>query len=249
VQRYVPSFPEKPWPITTRQLLSHLGGIRHYLPDETFDASHHYVSVLEGLDAFKEDLLVHEPGTAYLYSTFGYTLVGAVVEAAAGLPFLDYMRDKVWRPAGMEAIRDDDSRVLIQHRAQGYVRIANGALHNSEPADTSYKIPGGGLIATASDVARFAAALQSGTLVRANTLNRMFAKQTTRGGRPIGYGLGWSLERWKGRHEVFHTGSQERVNNVLYMLPDRGVAVVVLANLEGCRPVDLARQLGAILAP
>ncbi len=249
VRRYVPSFPEKPWPITTRQLLAHLGGIRHYLPDERFDASHRYVSVLEGLDPFKEDPLLHEPGTAFLYSTYGYTLVGAVVQAAAGTPFLDYLRENVWRRAGMESIRDDDARVLIRHRAQGYVRMGNGELRNSEPADTSYKLPGGGLIAPASDVARFAAALQNGTLVRPDTLALMVTTQKTRSGHFIGYGLGWALGKWKGRREVYHTGSQERVNNVVYMLPKSGVVVVVLANLEGCRPLDLARKLGEILAP
>lgn len=249
VRRYVPGFPEKPWPITMRQLLAHLGGIRHYLADERFDASHRYVSVLEGLDPFKEDPLVHEPGTAFLYSTYGYTLVGAVVEAAAGTPFLDYLRENVWRRAGMESIRDDDARVLIRHRAQGYVRIENGELRNSEPADTSYKLPGGGLIAQASDMARFAAALQNGTLVRPDTLAMMVTRQRTRSGHLVGYGLGWALGQWKGRHEVYHTGSQERVNNVVYMLPKSGVAVVVLANLEGCRPLDLGRRVGEILVP
>jgi serine beta-lactamase-like protein LACTB len=249
IQRYVPSFPEKAWPITTRQLLAHLSGIRHYLPDERFDATRRYVSVLESLDAFKEDPLVHEPGTAYLYSTYGYTLLGAVVESAAGVPYLQYMREKVWRPAGMESIRDDDARALIHHRAQGYARIANGDIRNSEPADTSYKVPGGGLVATAADVARFAAAVQQGVLVRPETVTAMFSKQKTRSGRYAGYGLGWGVQQWKGRREVLHTGSQERVNNVIYMLPDRGLAVVVLANLEGCRPLDLARRLGEISAP
>jgi serine beta-lactamase-like protein LACTB, mitochondrial len=250
VQRYVPSFPEKPWPLTSRQLLAHLGGIRHYYPDEHFDASRHYASILEGLDVFKEDPLVHEPGTAFLYSTYGYTLLGAVVEAASGRPFVDYLRENVWRPAGMESIRDDDSRAIVLHRAQGYARIANGDVRNSAAADTSYKIPGGGLIATASDVARFAAALQGGTtLVRSDTLATMFAKQRTRSGRLIGYGLGWSLEQWKGRRAVLHTGGQERVNNVLYMLPDRGVAVAILTDLEGCQPTELARKLAEILAP
>lgn len=249
VQRYVATFPEKPWPVTSRQLLAHLGGIRHYTPDETFDAARHFASLLEGLDVFKEDPLVHEPGTAFLYSTYGYTLLGAVVEGASGMPFLDYLRENVWRPSGMESIRDDDSRAIILHRAQGYVRIADGEVRNSSAADTSYKIPGGGLIATASDVARFAVAIQSGVLVHPDTLTAMFSKQKTRSGRRIGYGLGWALERWRGRSAVYHTGGQERVNNVLYMLPDRGVAVAILTDLEGSQPIELARKLAETLAP
>lgn len=249
VRRYVPSFPEKPWPITTRQLLSHQGGIRHYRPDEEFDATRQYVGVLEGLDVFKDDPLVHEPGTAYLYSTYGFDLVGAVVEAASGSRFLDYLRENVFRPAGMESIRDDDARVLIPHRAQGYVRIANGELRNAAPADTSYKIPGGGLIATAADVARFGSAVESGVLVNAETRAEMWTRQKTRSGQLLRYGLGWGLGEWKGRREVEHTGGQERVSTVLYLQPERGLVVVVLTNLQGARPTDLARTLSEIVSP
>ena len=249
IRRYVPSFPEKPWPITTRQLLSHLGGIRHYVPNEEFDATRQYVSVLEGLDVFKDDPLVHEPGTAYLYSTYGFDLAGAVVEAAAGEHFLDYLRENVFRPAGMESIRDDDARALMPHRAQGYVRIANGEPRNSAPSDTSYKVPGGGLIATAADVARFAAALESSALLRPETRAEMWTKQKTRAGRVLSYGLGWDLGDWKGRREVTHTGGQERVSTVLYVQPERGLAVVVLTNLQRAHPTDLARTVAEIVSP
>jgi CubicO group peptidase (beta-lactamase class C family) len=249
IRRYVPGFPEKPWPITTRQLLGHLAGIRHYLPNEEFDATRQYVGVLEGLDVFKDDPLVHEPGTAYLYSTYGFDLVGAVVEGASGTRFLDYLRENVFRPAGMESIRDDDARALVPHRAQGYARIANGELRNAAPADTSYKIPGGGLIATAADVARFAAALENGALVKPETRTEMWTRQKTRAGQVLAYGLGWGIGEWTGRHEISHTGGQERVSTVLYLQPDRGLAVVVLTNLQGARPTDLARTLSEIVVP
>jgi CubicO group peptidase (beta-lactamase class C family) len=249
VRRYVPSFPEKPWPITSRQLLAHLGGIRHYRASEALDATRRYVSLLESLDVFKDDPLVHEPGTAFLYSSYGYCLLGAVVEGASGTRFLDYLRENVFHPAGMETTRDDDARVLVPHRAQGYRRALDGDVRNSEPADTSYKVPSGGLIATAGDVARFAAALESGTLLKAETRGEMWTKQRTRAGRVLGYGLGWGLAEWKGRREVFHTGGQERVSTVLYLEPDRGLAVAILTNLEGARPTDLARTIAEIVSP
>ena len=249
VRRYVPSFPEKPWPITSRQLMAHLGGIRHYRANEEFDATRRYVGVLEGLDVFKEDPLDHEPGTAYLYSTYGYCLLGAVVEAASGERFLDYLREHVFRPAGMENVRDDDAGALIPHRAQGYWKIADGELRNSPPADTSYKIPGGGLIATAADVARFGSAVAAGTLVKPESRGEMWTKQRTRAGRVLGYGLGWDLGEWKGRREVSHTGGQERVSTVLYLQPERGLVIAILTNLQGAHPTDLARTIAEIVAP
>jgi CubicO group peptidase (beta-lactamase class C family) len=83
VQDYVPGFPHKRAPVTTRHLLAHLSGIRHYGGDE-FLGRDKYETVNAGLAIFKDDPLLHEPGERYLYSSYGYNLAGAVVEGAAG---------------------------------------------------------------------------------------------------------------------------------------------------------------------
>ena len=100
VQRYVPSFPEKAHPVTTRQLGGHLAGIRHYQGDENLIRDP-YPTVLDGLAIFADDPLLHEPGTAFAYTSHGFNLISAVVAGAAGRPFLDYMREAVFRPLGM----------------------------------------------------------------------------------------------------------------------------------------------------
>jgi len=246
IRRYVPGFPKKPWPITTRQLLAHLGGVRHYQGDE-FDSVRRYVSVLEGLDLFKDDPLVHEPGTEYLYSTHGYSLLGAVVEAAAGRPFVEHVRLAVLDPAGMASTRDDDAREPIAGRAQGYFKGSDGRLRVSEPADTSYKIPGGGFIATAADVARFGSALLEARLLSPASLAAMLTPQKTRAGRAHGYGLGLSVRAGPPR-EAWHTGGQQRVSTVMYLRPDSGVVVVLLTNLEGAPGrIEAARRVAEIV--
>ena len=78
VQRYLPSFPEKQYPITARQLAGHLAGIRHYQGDE-FLGSRHYETVLDGLEIFRDDPLLFEPGTQFSYSSYGYNLLSAVL--------------------------------------------------------------------------------------------------------------------------------------------------------------------------
>ena len=161
VRRYVPGFPRQAWPITCRQLLSHLGGIRHYRGNE-WGSGRRYASVLESLDVFKDDPLVHEPGTRFLYSTHGYTLLGAVVEAVAGRRFVEHLHESVFTPAGMTSTRDDDAREVLEGRAQGYERAADGRLRNSAPSDTSSKVHGGGHVATAADMARFGTAFLEG---------------------------------------------------------------------------------------
>jgi CubicO group peptidase (beta-lactamase class C family) len=248
VQKYVPAFPEKPWPVTIHQLLAHLGGVRWYRGDE-MHSTRHYGSLLESLSIFKDDPLEHEPGTKFLYSTYGYNLLGATVESASGMSYAEYLRQNVFGPAGMEHTQVDDLRALIRNRAQGYERTASGELANSGLADTSNKLPGGGLIGTVEDVARFAIALEGGTLLQKESLAQMMARQAARDGRPTGYGLGLFLADRKNVREAWHTGGQPRVSNVLYMQPDRRLAVVLLTNLEGIAPalVDLARQIADLV--
>ena len=250
IQRYVPGFAEKPWPITARQLLSHQSGIRNWT-DEEFHNTHRYTSITDSLVPFKDDALLFPPSTKTLYTSLGFTLLGAAIEGAGGAPFMEQLRASVFQPAGMESARDDDVFAIVPHRARGYFRRSDGSLANAPLSDTSNRIPGGGLVATAEDVARFAAALQRGALLKPETLQMALTPQKLHGGRATGYGLGWVVGRRGGKREAYHVGGQPQVSTVVYMLPDAGVAVAILADLEGVENalLDLARQLGTIVAP
>jgi CubicO group peptidase (beta-lactamase class C family) len=83
VQTYCPAFPVKRWPITSRQLLAHLAGIRDKTPDEETNYRH-YETLAAALLIFAGDSLIAEPGTAFHYTSYGYTVLGCVIEGAAG---------------------------------------------------------------------------------------------------------------------------------------------------------------------
>ncbi len=248
VQKYCPAFPEKQWPVTTRQVLGHLAGIRHYKSDEEFDSTRFYASINEGLSMFKDDPLLFEPGTKYSYTTHGYSVLGCVVEGASGQKFADFVSENVFKPAAMERIRVDSVADLIPNRAQGYRITDKGVLTNSPLADNSYKVPGGGFVSTAEDLARFAVALQTGKLLKRETLELMFTRQKLKDGKETNYGLGWGVaKRPTGERAIGHSGAQQRVSTFLHMQPDQGLAVVIMANLEGARLGDLAQQIGDIV--
>lgn len=248
VTRYCPEFPEKAWPVTSRQLLCHQGGVRGYRPGEQ-PMTRRFTSLLEGLALFRDDPLEFEPGTKVLYSTYGYTVLGCAAVGAAARPFLPLLEESVFAPAGMTATGADDVRALVPSRAQGYVRGRDGQLLNSALADMSYKVPGGGMAGTAPDAARFGAALLAGRILSPATLERMLARQKTREGRLTSHALGLSAGTRAGRREAWHTGGQERVSNVLYLVPESGLAVAILANLEGVQPrvLDLARRVADLV--
>ena len=107
VQKYVPDFPVKAeGRITTRLLGGHLAGIRHYQGTET-GLNKPFANVRAGLSIFENDPLVAPPGTKFFYTTYGWSLISAVMESAAGRDFLSYMEAEVFKPLGMTHTRPD----------------------------------------------------------------------------------------------------------------------------------------------
>src|SRR5438105_4840799 len=247
VQKYCPAFPQKEWPITTRELLGHLGGIRHYNPDGKGDvpedSARHFASVEESLQLFANDPLVEKPGTKFHYSTYGYTLVGCVLEGAASEKFIDYLRKNIFQPAGMEQTGDDDFFIVIQHRTRWYHQDKSGIVRNAGVLDSSYKIPGGGIVSSADDRARFEAAILADKLLRRGTRDLMWTSLRTIDGKPSGYGLGWGITDKFGLHILAHTGGQQGTSTAFAVIPDRNAGVVVLSNLDSVAVKKLAMQI------
>ena len=237
VQRYCAPYPPKQWPVTTRELLSHTSGIRHYNPGE-MENTRHYQWMADGFAIFAADPLLFRPGTGYQYSTYGYTVVGCAIEGAARERFEDYVGAHVLKPAGMTHTFVDDVLEIVPHRARGYQKI-NGAVRNASLMDSSYKIPGGGYLTTAEDLVRFAQALLDGKLLKPATLREMWTATAVSG--KSAYGLGFELPE-QGKF-VMHTGGQPGTATELFIIPQEHFAVAVLANMDGVRIRDLVRAL------
>lgn len=233
VQRYCPSFPAKPWPVTIRQLLSHTAGIRHYTTAAEFDNTHHYSSLSESLGIFEQDSLLFEPGSRFHYTSYGYSLLGCVIEGASGMSYQEYLRRYLLRPAGMSATYVYGEALDTTTFVRGYGRLPNGNLRYSEWFDMSDRVPGGGIFSTAEDLVRFAVALERGTLLDRESLRSMWTPQSIASGELLHYGLGWVLLDRNGDREVLHDGSQYGARSLLIVLPERKIAVALLANMEG----------------
>jgi len=231
VQKYVPEFPVKPFPVTMRQLLAHTGGIRTYRDTAEEYSTRHYSSAHDALRQFAADDLAYEPGTQYLYSTFGFVLAGAVIESISGLRFGEYLRRNLFEPSGMRETYLDDVYELIPNRSRGYRRTQDGHILNAALVDTSNRTPGGGLASTPEDIVKFVYALPR--LVKPESLAVMWRAQTTRDGRSTGYGLGWGVGEWQGRMRVSHHGGQAGVSTMLWFFPLDRCAIVTMCNLEG----------------
>ncbi len=247
VQKYCPAFPQKEWPITTRELLNHLGGIRHYNKDNVgdipVDSARHFNSMEESLTIFENDPLVAKPGTKFQYSTYGYTVLGCVLEGASGQKYVDFVTENVFRPAGMTVTRTDDYFAIVPHRTRWYNKSANGAVLNSGVLDSSYKIPGGGWLSSADDLALYESAILANSLLKPATREMMWTPGKTASGETLDYGLGWGISTLSGLKTFGHSGGQQGTSTFILLAPERRVGIVVLANLEGADVAGLARRI------
>lgn len=253
VQRYVPTFPRKRWPVTVRQVAGHLAGIRHYQGDE-FASRTRYADVRAGLAVFQDDSLLVEPGTRYLYSSYGWNLLSAVVEAAAGRPFLEVMSADVFRPLGMTHTGADHADSLVAGRARWYTVADSGsAILNAPYVDNSLKWAGGGFLSTAEDLAAFGDALASGRLIRRETAETLWTAMRMRDGRTTNYGVGWVVRAdGAGRRWVGHSGGSMGGTAYLVVYPEVRLSLALLVNsdqpLVGLAPL-LAARFRSLQAP
>jgi len=233
VQTYVPSFPGKRYPVTTRELGAHVAGIRHYRGRE-FLMQKHFATVNEGLTIFAADTLLFKPGTRFSYSSYGWNLISAVVEGASGEDFLTYMRAHVFQPLGMRHTVADHPDSLIYERTRFYVRDDEGHLFNAPFVDNSYKWAGGGFLSTPEDLLRFANTVVLGDFLSEKARALLFTEQKTTAGEGVDYGFGWRLtEDNAGRRVISHTGGSMGGTTLLTVQPDTGVVVAAVINLSG----------------
>jgi serine beta-lactamase-like protein LACTB len=159
--------------------------------------------------------------------------VGCAIEGASGEKYTDYVRENVLIPAGMLQTRPDDRFAVIPLRTRFYSKDKSGAVINAEFLDASYKIPGGGWLSSAQDMARFEVAILTDRLVSSVTRDLMWTPQKPSDGlgRMV-YGLGWGVGTTEGVKDVGHGGSQQGTSALMLIAPDARAGVVVLVNSD-----------------
>jgi serine beta-lactamase-like protein LACTB len=282
IQQYCPQYPAKQWTITSRELLTQLSGIRHYhgangeprntpaqrealdglVKREQSTQYTRYTEVIPTLDSFKDDPLVYPPGTHFLYSSLGYRVMGCVLEGVAQMPYRRLMRSLIFTPAGMSTITEDDSQIIVPHRVAGYAWDSNKRVIRAPFRDVSENLPGGGHLATAEDLVRFAAAFNSGKLVQSKSREEMVQRPKLIDGRdapdaPPYFGMGTGLyygmgmfvgKSASGERLLMHTGRDPGASTELLLVPETGIVVAVMSNVSQWDGTDaLAQKILEIL--
>jgi CubicO group peptidase (beta-lactamase class C family) len=224
IQTYVPAFPTKRFPITIRQLAGHTSGIRHYRADDP-QYPIRFKSVVEGLTIFEKDSLLFEPGTAYSYSTYAYTLISAAIEQASNTPFLRYMEKEIFVPLEMNNTVPDYPDSIVLNRVRFYDDYGKGLV------DNSYKWAGGGYLSTPSDLVKMGRELLTHRLLSPEVTTTLLTPQRLKNGKQTIAGIAWRVEAdSKGRRIVHHGGAIEGGRTFLIIFPAQDIIIAICAN-------------------
>ena len=257
IQTYVPAFPKKQWPVTLRQLMGHVAGVRNDGGDEGPLLATRCERTVDGLQAFAESSLRFEPGTQYRFSAYGWILVSAAVEAAADEPFLRFMREQIFEPLGMADTRPDSATQPIPNRATFYFpRFAADpryGLHLMRDIDYSCYAGSSVFLSTPTDLVRFAMAINTGKLLQPATVELLQTSLRLPSGEETGYGLGWDLETVTLAGEqtglVGHDGESLGGMVASFMtFPKHGIVVAVTSNISYADTYSLAVSIAQVFA-
>jgi CubicO group peptidase (beta-lactamase class C family) len=244
VHDYAPELPDKYSEVTVRMLASHSAGVRHYSnipplwpPWHPMFSKKHYISVEQGLAIFIDDDLLFEPGTGFKYSTYGYSLLSRVMECATAMDFESLLQKKLFIPAGMSHTGIDNQEAMTERVF--FYNTSENKYTAAYPTDSSYKVAGGGIISTPTDLVMLGQLLLNGGFISDRVRQELWTPVKLPDGslNPQNYGLGWRINEsilLFGENNptiIYHHGGRQNGGAAFFMLvPEYGISVAALAN-------------------
>jgi len=238
IQEYVPEFPRKEFPVTLRQLMGHVAGVRNDGGDEGPLFSRQCERPIDALDVFADSRLLFEPGTDFRFSSYGWILISAAIEAASREPFIAFAQ-RMFERLNMNDTSAERPDAPMANRATSYFPRFGAdptyGLHLMRPINYSCYSGASVFLSTPSDLVRFGMAVNGGTLLQRATVDLLQTPLRLASGEETGYGLGWDLgdvtlagepTRWIG-----HDGTSLGGPVASFMtFPERELVVAVISN-------------------
>ena len=239
-----PDFPAYGRAITIRHLLTHTSGLPDYedLMAPTYTATHQIqddevLTLLEHQTAPK-----FAPGAKWAYSNSGYVLLGLVVAKVSGLPFWEFLHDRIFGPLGMhQTIAFVRGSNVVPRRAYGHTKEPSGFVETDQ-SPTSATLGDGGVYSNLEDLAKWDQALEAHTLLSEKEMRPALtpSEGTLNEGKPVSYGFGWFLDPYNGHPRMWHTGSTIGFRSVIERFPNDKLTVIILCNRTDLDPNELA---------
>lgn len=259
VSTYIDS-PDYTSSFTVRQLASHIAGIPHDTPEREvaeFQETKNHKSPFDAFYVFEAHPLLFKPGTQYQYSSNGYIMLSAVIERAAGLGYVDFLRQSLWSTFNMNLTELDTSFAGKDLEATYYSEAyTDGTYAKSfEVRDRSFLFGGGGFISTPTDLVKMSQATYDARYLSDVTRQLFYTPTKLLNGEVNSdkYSLGWRVgeitlssgdERpWTALH---HGGvTDEAATAFLLVVPECQASIAFATNYV---PEKFWRMRGAMAA-
>jgi CubicO group peptidase (beta-lactamase class C family) len=252
VRKYVPELPDFGVPITLRHLLHHTSGLRDQWELLTIAGWRYSLDLITDADILnvmsRQKDLNFQPGSKFLYSNTGFTLLAQVVKNVSGQSFRAFTSDRIFKPLGMSHSHFRDNHAEIVHdMAYGYAQ-RDGNFESSIPNfDT---VGATSLLTTVEDLLAWDENFYTARVGGPALIAQMQERGHLNDGTEIEYANGLLIEKYRGLNIVDHGGADAGYRADLIRFPDQHFSVALLCNLASIDPGTLARRVADIyLAP
>jgi CubicO group peptidase (beta-lactamase class C family) len=250
VGKHLPDYPNEDVAerVTIHHLLTHTSGMGMYWNEKFMAQRDKLLTVAAHLPLFATDPLLFSPGERFQYSNSGYMLLGAIIEKVSGQDYYAYVREHIYKPAGMTETGFYEPGKEIPNLAIGYSRMSPDGKPSEEIRDnTSTREvkggPAGGGYSTAPDLVKFHQALLSYKLVDKQHTDLITTGKVD-GPRGMGrYGYGFGDNNADGKHSVGHNGGAPGIAASFEMFPESGYTAVALMNSDPPSMMPIAKAI------
>jgi CubicO group peptidase (beta-lactamase class C family) len=230
VGKYVPGLTRGD-EVTIMQILSHTSGYQDYWPEDyLMTPMMKPESAQQIIDTWAKKPLDFDPGTQWQYSNTNYVIAGLIVEKVSGQKLFDFLEERIFRPLGMKSVWNSDEKKLTTPDAAPYIRYALGPLRPAPKEGAGWMFAAGELAMTAHDLALWDISMIKQTVLKPESYREMFTEVKLSTGKGTHYGLGVEVTSQDGHRSIEHSGEVTGFVSDNEVLPDDGVAVVVLTN-------------------
>ena len=248
LQKFIKSFPYKGHTITIENLLTHTSGIKDY---EQLDA--HIPNAIRVefspktiIDSLANLSLDFIPSTKYNYSNSNYFLLGYIIEQISGKAYKDYLKENIFKPAGLSATYYDSPTQIITNRVSGYSKDSS-AYHNVDYISMSLVYSAGALLSNVTDLFRWHQALYTYKLVKKETLEKAFTSFMLSDGKLAEYGYGWFIKDWHGEKSIAHGGAIDGFRSMEMYFPNQNIFMTALFNSDNDDFLNLFDNMTALV--
>ncbi len=240
ISKYMPDAPAAWSNITIYNVLTHTSGIPSFtgFPDYA-TTEWKDTTPTELVARFRDKPLDFEPGAKFSYSNSGYVLLGYLIEKISGQTYADFVQQNIFTPLNMTDTGIDSNAAIIPQRAQGYTPSKQG-IHHSGYISMTIPLSAGAIYSTTGDLLKWEQALYGGKLLTPASLTKMTTPFKS------DYAFGLSVRTVDGHKLITHNGGIEGFNTSLNYYPDDKLVVIVLGNLNGGAPDQIANNLGKV---